>query len=136
VRSDQLRWVRDSTAPAASQVEQLVGRVLAGIGSLDLTARLGGTLAQPSVSVTSNLDQAIAQRLRAVVGEEVTAAERKVRAQVDSLADGQVAPLRARVTQATSEATARLTEQSRRLDQAQRALEQRLREITRGIRLP
>ncbi len=140
VRSDALRWVRDSGAGAGggggTPVQQLVERVLSGIGSLDLTAQLRGTIDHPSLAISSNLDRAVADRLRAVVGEEVAGAERKLRAQVDSSVDRETAPVRAQVTAVTGEVTARLAEQRGRLDQAQKTLEQRLRDVTRGIRLP
>ena len=43
----------------------------------------------PRLSVKSNLDDAIAQRLKAVIGEEVAKAEAMARAKVDSLVNGQ-----------------------------------------------
>ena len=117
-------------------MEQIVWRVLSGISRLDLSADVRGTLVSPRLSVRSNLDDAIAQRLRAVVGEEVAVAERRLRAEVDRLVEAQAAPVRARVAAVTSEVSGRIAEQKGRLDQAQQDLEQRLREITRGIRLP
>ena len=140
VRSDALRWVRESAVGegggAGSDVQGLVERVLSGIGALDLTAELRGTIDHPSLAVSSNLDRAVADRLRALVGEEVARAARTVRAQVDSIADRETAPVRAQVAAVTNDVTARLAEQRGRLDQSQHALEQRLRDLTRGIRLP
>lgn len=136
VRTDAARWERDSAG--SSQIEDIVGRVLEGIRSLDLEAQIGGTIANPSLAVRSNLDQAIAGRLREVLGEEVAAMERRLRARVDSLVEPQVAPIRQRVTAVAAEPNRRLAEQKGRLEAAQRALEQRIREATRlpGIRLP
>ncbi|PYP71264.1 MAG: hypothetical protein DMD41_12935 [Gemmatimonadetes bacterium] len=140
VRSDALRWVRDSAVGegggAGSDAQGLVERVLSGIGALDLTAELRGTIDHPSLAVSSNLDRAVADRLRALVGEEAARAARTVRAQVDSIADRETAPVRAQVAAVTNDVTARLAEQRGRLDQSQHALEQRLRDLTRGIRLP
>jgi uncharacterized protein (TIGR03545 family) len=136
VRTDAARWRRDSAG--SSQLEDLVGRVLQGINTLDLTAELRGTLQRPSLAVRSNLDEAIAGRLRALLGEELALVERRIRSQVDSLVEPQVAPIRARVTELTQQANQRLGEQKARLEAAQRSLEQRIREATRlpGIRLP
>ncbi|MGH7568013.1 MAG: hypothetical protein ACREL9_03435, partial [Gemmatimonadales bacterium] len=138
VRSDAVRWIRDTAAPAGGRadLEQLVWRVVSGVRALDLTAEVSGTLSRPRLSVRSNLDRALAERLRAVVGEEVAAAERRLRAEVDRVVEAQAAPARARVTAVTGEARARVAAQRGRLDSAQKALEQRVREITRGIRLP
>jgi len=97
-----------------------------------------GSLAVPQLAVSSNLDRALAERVRAVAGGELAAAERRVRAQVDSLVDPQVAPVVAQVTALGGDATRRLGGQRAQLDDARKALEQRLRELTRlpGVRLP
>jgi len=135
VRSTSIQWSRDSAA-TGTDVEQLVWRVLQGVQTLELSADVRGTLTSPRLAVRSNLDDAVAQRLRAVVGEEVAAAERRLRGEVDRLVDEKAGPARSRATAAASEVTARIAEQKAALDRAQRDLEQRLREITRGIRLP
>ena len=128
-------WQRDSTT-AGGQAADLVWRVLSGIGQLELTAELGGTIDHPTLHVRSNLDQAVSDQLRAVVGEEVAAAEARVRAMVDRFADAQVAPVRAQVARVTAEVTDRLQHQRQVLDAAQQQVEQQLRRLTRGIRLP
>lgn len=137
VRADAVRWARDTAAPAArSELHDLVWRVLSGIGALDVTAELTGTIGRPRLAVRSNLDRALAERLRAVAGEELAAAERKVRAEVDRIVEEQAAPVRAQVAALSGDLTGRLGAERARLDQAQQALEQRLRELTRGLRLP
>jgi hypothetical protein len=136
VRANQMKWRGDSAG--ASPLESLIRQVLVGITQLDLKAELSGTIANPALAIRSNLDEAIAGRLRAMLGEELAVAERRLRAAVDSLVEPQTAPLRARMTATAEEIERRLAEQKARLDQAQKALEQRLRELTRlpGIRLP
>jgi ribosome-associated translation inhibitor RaiA len=128
-------WQRDS-GTAGGQAADLVWRVLSGIGQLELTAELSGTIGQPALHVRSNLDQAVSDQLRALVGEEVAAAEARVRAMVDRFADEQVAPVRAQVARVTAEVTDRLQQQRQALDTAQQQIEQQLRRLTRGIRLP
>jgi uncharacterized protein (TIGR03545 family) len=134
VRAAGVHWARDS-GTAGSPAGDLVWRAIAGIADLDVTAGIRGTLAHPRLSVRSNLDEAIAARLRAVVGAEVAAAERKVRAEVDRQVDAKVAPVRAQVAALQTETTGRIAEQRGRLDQAQKDLEARLRELTR-LRVP
>jgi uncharacterized protein (TIGR03545 family) len=134
VRSTHVRWARDS-AGAASPVADLVWRTLSGISELEVDAGVTGTLTQPRLSVRSNLDEAIAARLRAMLGEEVAAAQGRVRAEVDRQVDPAVAPVRARVASLQTEIGGRVAQQRARLDQAQKDLEHRLRELTR-IRLP
>jgi uncharacterized protein (TIGR03545 family) len=138
VRAGAARWARDTAAGAGSTLEQLVTRVLQGIARLDLRAEVRGTIAHPSLAVRSNLDEAVAASLRAELGAEVAAAERRVRGEVDRLVDEKAAPVRARVTALADSASARLGEHQTRLEAAQRALEQRIRELARlpGLRLP
>jgi uncharacterized protein (TIGR03545 family) len=134
VRSTHVAWARDSSA-SGSTVTDLLWRTLSGISDLQVDAGVTGTLTQPRLSVRSNLDEAIAARLRAMMGEEVAAAERRLRAEVDRQVDPAIAPVRPRVTVLQTDVTKRLAEQRGRLDQAQKDLEARLRELTR-IRLP
>ena len=131
VTSDRVRWVRDS-AGAGSAVGDLVWRTVSGIATLQMSASLAGTLDRPELAVSSNLDRAIAERLRTMAGAEVAAAERRMRAQVDSLADGPVNAVRAQIATLGGDVTKRLGAQRARLDEARRALEQRLP----GLRLP
>ncbi len=134
IRSSNVRWTRDSGF-ANSTIGDLIWRAVSGIPNLDVEARLSGALHRPDLAVRSNLDQAIAARLRAVLGEQVAAAETQMRARVDALVNDKVGPVRARVTDVQNQAQAQVAQQRARLDQLQKQLEQRLRDLTR-IRLP
>jgi len=139
MQSDRVRWTRDSSGAAPpSPTGDLVWRVVSGIPTLAVSASLTGSLARPQLAVSSNLDRALAERLRAVAGAELAVAERRVRAQVDSLVDGQVAPVLAKVTVLGGDVTRRLGGERTQLDDARKALEQRLRALTGipGVRLP
>ena len=139
LRSSNAHWARDTGAAGQnltnSTVGDLIWRTVSGISDLELEARLSGQLNRPALAVRSNLDQAIANRLRAVVGEEVAAAERQVRERVDALVKDKVDPVRSQVNTLQTQANAQIAQQRARLDGLQRQLEQRLRELTR-IRLP
>lgn len=134
IRSSNVRWTRDSGF-ANSTIGDLIWRAVSGIPNLDVEARLSGALHRPDLAVRSNLDQAIAARLRAVLGEQVAAAETQMRARVDALVKDKVGPVRARVTDIQNQAQAQVAQQRARLDELQKQLEQRLRDLTR-IRLP
>jgi uncharacterized protein (TIGR03545 family) len=138
VRSKNLSWTPDSArARRMNTVEALVARVLTGIPELELTADIGGTLKEPTLSVRSNLDRQVADRLRAVVGEEVRAAQAKVRAQVDRLVDEKSAPVKARVAEIRTEGERRITEARGKLDDEKRKLEERLKALSAGaLNLP
>jgi len=139
LRSSNVKWARDTGAAGQgltnTTIGDLIWRTVSGISNLELEARLSGELDRPSLAVRSNLDQAISYRLRAVVGEEVAAAERQVRERVDALVKEKVDPVRAQVNTLQTRANAQIAQQRTRLDELQKQLEQRLRELTR-IRLP
>ena len=126
VRTDGVAWRPDS-AVAMNPREALAARVLQGVGALDLTARLGGTVSAPTLEVSSNLGDALAGQMRRIVGEEAAKAEARLRAQVDrevgprvAAARQQVEAVRARadaaVQQAQAELEARRQELQARLD--------------------
>ena len=124
--SDRVRWVRDSAGgAAASGVGDVVWRTVSGIPTLEISASLVGSVDRPRLSVSSNLDRAVSERLRALAGAEVAAAERRMRAQVDSVVDGPVRAARAQVA-TLGDVTKRLGGERARLDEARRALEQRM----------
>jgi uncharacterized protein (TIGR03545 family) len=134
IRSSNVRWARDSGL-TNSTIGDLVWSAVSGISNLDLEARISGALHRPQLAVRSNLDQAIASRLRAVLGEQVAAAERQMRARVDALVDDKVGPVRARVNEVQTQAQALVARQRARVDELQQQLEQQLRALTR-FRLP
>jgi hypothetical protein len=134
VRAAHATWVRDSAA-THSRLDELLWQVLSGVGTLDLEARVGGTITSPVLSVRSNLDQAISSRLTALVGDQVHAAETRLRAQVDGIVDQRTAPVKAQVAKVTDDATSRLNAAKVRLADAQKQLDDRLRGLTGGLRL-
>jgi uncharacterized protein (TIGR03545 family) len=137
MRSGALAWSRDSArARSLNTMESLVARALTGIGELDFRAEVGGTLSAPTLAVRSNLDRAVADRLRAVAGEEIAAAHARARAHVDRLVEEKAAPVRAKVGELRADVDQRVADARRRLDDEKRKLEERLRELTSGLNLP
>jgi uncharacterized protein (TIGR03545 family) len=132
IGSSQVAWGLDSTG-TKSELEQVVWRVVSGLKQLDVTAQLGGTVKAPKLSVRSNLDDAIAQRLKAVVGEEVAKAEAMARAKVDSLVSEKVEPVKQRIAALQADATKRVADQQQQLDQVQAELQAQLKRLTAGL---
>ena len=132
IGSNAVTWARDSAGPG-SELEQIVWRVVSGLTQLDVTAQVSGTIRAPKLAIRSNLDQAVAQRLKAVVGEEVAKAEAMARAKVDSLVADKVEPVKQRVAAAQAEATRRVADEQGRLDQVRAALEAQLTRLTSGL---
>lgn len=131
IRSDQVRWIADSAKlTTLNTAESLVYRILSGLPSLELSARATGALRSPSLSVSSNLDRAIGDRLQAVAGEEVAKAEAMARAKVDSIVAEKVAPVRARALEVRNEAQRRVDEVRAQLDERKQQLEDQLEELS------
>jgi uncharacterized protein (TIGR03545 family) len=133
VGSDQVAWALDSAGGPRSDLEQVVWRVVSGLKQLDVKAQVSGTIKAPKLSVRSNLDDAIAQRLKAVVGEEVAKAEALARAKVDSLVADKVEPVKQRVAALQADATKRVADEQARLDKVEADLQAQLKRLTAGV---
>lgn len=134
VRSSNLSWRPDSArARRLNPIETLVARVLTGVKELELTADVTGSLAEPKLAVRSNLDRQVAERLRAVAGEEIAAAQTKIRAQVDRLVEEKSAPVKAKIGEIRAEGERRVADARARLDDEKRKLEERLKALSGGL---
>jgi uncharacterized protein (TIGR03545 family) len=133
IASDRVSWTPDTAARRLNDIERVVWRVVSGLNDLRVDARVNGSVRHPSLAVSSNLDNAIANRLKAVVGEEVAKAERLARAKVDSLVQDKVEPLQQRIASLQADATKRVETQKQQLDQVQQQLNAELKRLTAGL---
>jgi uncharacterized protein (TIGR03545 family) len=143
MNAPNVAWQRTGAAAGAgataagvrNQMEALALRVIEGVDNLNVTADLTGDIAKPTLTVRSNLDQLLAERLRAVGGEELAKAETKVRAQVDRIVDEKTAPIRAKADSLRAEGEQRVAEARARLDEEKQKLDERLKALlsARGI---
>ncbi|MGH7470646.1 MAG: hypothetical protein ACRENP_22085, partial [Longimicrobiales bacterium] len=137
INAPRVRWSSDSAraaaASSANTLESLVMRVISGIENIEFAAQIGGTIRQPSLSVSSNLDHAVADNIKRVAGEEIARAEARVRAQVDALSERARSEMNARIAQARAEAEQRLRESTERLDRAKADLAAQLRTLGGGL---
>jgi len=133
IASQQVRWTADTAGRSLNEIERIVWRVVSGLSHLEVVAELSGTVTAPKLSVQSNLDQAIAQRLKAVIGEEVARAERMVRAKVDSLVADKVEPVKRQIASVQAEATRRVQAERQRVDQIEEKLQAELKRLTGGL---
>ncbi len=133
ISSQQVKWAADTTGRSMNDIERLVWRVVSGLSDLEVVAQLGGSIGSPKLSVSSNLDKAIAQRLQAVIGDEVARAERMVRAKVDSLVADKVEPVKRQIATVQTEANQRVQAERQRLDQVEKQLQAELKRLTGGL---
>jgi uncharacterized protein (TIGR03545 family) len=135
-RAPNVRWARDSIPAAAVNartqgIEDVLWRAMARIDSVEIEARIGGTMRQPTLGVRTNVANAVGEALRAQLGDEIRRAEQQVRARVDALVDERVAEARAYADQARGQVAARVADERARLETQKQALEARLRDLVR-----
>lgn len=111
-------WARD-----------LVRRTLAGLDRVELEMGLAGTLESPELSVSSNLGAAVAEALRDAVGQEVEAAEARIRAEVQAQIQPRVAEARGRVDELRSGLAQRVGAQRTEVEELRQRLEERIGEL-------
>jgi uncharacterized protein (TIGR03545 family) len=132
IRTGDLRWRPDSGRLASlTPAEALVSRVVTALDSLELTADLTGELRAPALSVRSNLDRALADRLEAIATEQLAKAEAKARAAVDQIVVEETALVKAKVAAVEAESIRNVGQARERLSEATRTLQVRLKELTR-----
>ena len=134
IRSSDVQWLSDSSrARALNPIEQLVSRVISGLRELEVTANLTGEIRSPAIAISSNLDRAVADRVRDVAGEEIAKAEARARAAVDRIVEERSAPVRARVAELRAESERRVAEARARLEEERQRLQTRLDSLTGGL---
>jgi uncharacterized protein (TIGR03545 family) len=133
IASNQVTWALDSAGRKLNTLEQIVWRVVSGLKQLSVDARVSGSVRSPRLSVSSNLDRAIAERLEAVIGEEVAKAEKMVRAKVDSLVAAKVEPVKRQVAEVRTQAEQRLAAERKRLDEVEQQLQAEIKRLTAGL---
>jgi uncharacterized protein (TIGR03545 family) len=136
IASGNVQWSVDTASRRLNELERLVWRVIGGLRELRVTAELSGTVRAPRLAVSSNLDQAVSDRLQAVIGEEVARAEQRVRAEVDKLVSAQVEAAGQRVSVVETEGRQRIEAERKQLDAAEQELRAQLKRLTTGIQIP
>ncbi|MGH7508482.1 MAG: TIGR03545 family protein [Gemmatimonadales bacterium] len=133
IASSQVSWAADTAGRSLNDIERVVLRVVSGLSDLQVVAELRGSVGSPKLSVSSNLDQAVARSLEAVIGQEVARAEKMLRAKVDSMVAGKVEPVKRQIAAVQAEATERVESEKRRLDQVEQQLNAELKRLTSGL---
>ena len=134
IRSSDVQWLSDSSrARALNPLEQLVSRVVSGLRELEVTANLTGEIRSPTIAISSNLDRAVAARVREVAGEEIAKAEARARAAVDRIVEERTAPVRARIAELRTESERRVADARARLDEERQRLQTRLDSLAGGL---
>ncbi len=125
--------VDNTQAPigSAAWARDLVWGAVSATPSIELDMAISGTLANPSLEVSSNLGEAVAAALRREVGREVAAAEARVRAEVDAQIQPVIEDARRRVAEVRSGVGARLADRQAEVDDIRARIEARLQALRR-----
>jgi hypothetical protein len=120
-------WARDSSAGSGRDLVSLaIWPVVSALERLDVTAELAGSFANPRLSIRSNVDDAIALRLKSLAGDALARAEARVRAEVDRHVAEPARAARAGVESIRGEVEIRLDELDGALARVRAELERRL----------
>ncbi len=93
--------------------------------------QIAGNIAGPRLAVRSNVASAISQSLRRELANEVAAAERRVRDEVERLVAQPIADARASVNEVSATVQRLVAQHQERLDEVKAELEARLRQLGR-----
>jgi uncharacterized protein (TIGR03545 family) len=147
-RTPNASWERLSGAVAADSLrigtrawaEALLWQAVADIRDVSIDVRLAGDVRRPSLAISSNVGDVVAQSLRRAVGQQVERAEREVRAKVDALIATEVDRANAGVAALSATVTQRIGPQLAELVDVESLLQDQIRRLTRrlpgGITIP
>ncbi len=115
---------------SAAWAEGLLWRVVSGLERVRIDVQLGGTLADPTFGITSNVGDAIAGALQRELGREIERAEQRLRGEVDRLVNAQIDRARSTVRLLAEDVSQRIGIPLAELDEVEAELR---REIERRL---
>lgn len=110
----------------------LVWKTLSGIGHVQIDMRLSGNIDRPSISVSSNVGQAVAASLKSELGNQVAAAEARARQEVDRQVQPLMQQAQSRVDAVRTGIAQQVEQQRQQVDDLKARLEARLRALPGG----
>lgn len=113
----------DGESEKERSLRKNIKSIFQGIDRLDLEATLGGTLSNPSISISSSIDEVFSRRMSALVGERVAKARRQIRRKIA----GKVSQRRAELEKSLAPQREKLTRSLRKSTEALQALQGKLK---------
>lgn len=117
---------------------ELLWRALSRLDTVEIEVRVAGRAGAPGIGLRSNLGREAARALRQEIGGEVDRQERRVREEVDRLAQPYAEQAQRRIAAAESAIGALVRDQQAELEAARAELERKIQEATRRlpVRIP
>ncbi len=112
--ADHLVFGQDPGKESRNKFEEIIQSIVSGISKIEVTASVKGRQDQISLKIQSNIDKIFADRLKAVVGQEIQAAKARIKNEVDK----KVGDAKSRLDQLVSEKEALIKTQLQKYDQA------------------
>ncbi|MEQ1856740.1 MAG: TIGR03545 family protein [Longimicrobiales bacterium] len=136
--STDIGWTRSGGAGApatpptpgtAEWARELVWSTLTGVERVELAMGVQGDLSNPTLTVASNLGDALATSLRRELGQQIADAEARLRSEVDARIQPLVQDARARVDGVRTQVADRVAAQRQEIDDLRARLEARVNEL-------
>jgi len=139
--TSDMAWTRTDAAAAgpppqpgsAAWARDLAWRTLTGVANVEVSMGISGSLASPSLAVSSNLGGALAESLRRELGQQIADAEARLRREVDDRIQPLVQDARARADGVRAQVADRVAAQRAEIDALRARLEARVQELGRGL---
>jgi uncharacterized protein (TIGR03545 family) len=120
---------REAALGSAEWARNLVWRTLTGLESVELDMAMVGTISAPSLSIQSNVGEAVAESLRRELGRELEAAETRLREELDRHIQPVVQDARTRVESTRSQVVERVDGQRQEIEDLRARLEARIQDL-------
>ncbi|HEX9727863.1 MAG TPA: hypothetical protein VGA37_05115 [Gemmatimonadales bacterium] len=132
-RTADATWQRVGGADsgAAGRVRDVVWRTVSRLRDVEIRAGLSGPIANPRLSVGSNVAGAIATALRDELGAEVRRLERDIRTRVDQLVAGETQRARGTLARLEADVRSRIDTPRAEVERLKSDLEAEVRRLTR-----
>ncbi len=127
----------DPAVGSRQWAEDFLWRVVSSIRAVEIDVRIDGAVTSPSIRVSSNVGDVVAENLRRELGQEVQRAERQVRREVDRLVRQQIVAARAKVATLETGIEAEIALRISEVTRLEADLQAELQKFARGrIRIP
>jgi uncharacterized protein (TIGR03545 family) len=140
--STDLAWTRTGAGAQTSTGAQIgsaewtrdiVWSALTGVERVELGMGLEGSIDNPSISITSNVGEAVASSLRRELGQQIADAEARIQQEVDSRIEPLVRDARGRVDAVRSDVADLVAARRLEVDELRTRLEERMGALTPGL---